>query len=203
MHWRLLCGLLIVAYSCMPPPPSSVEHVDAQLEAITVEQDEYVRAPQGDFALPIPPGWTLLPPPDGLAEGTLGVLLDSTKMAAVVVQRLQRTKAIAAALERKDVRNLARACFERRLQRTGSTIRLLSDFRVMARDSLRMGTYEFVEIVHDSTVLRRTRVAVVPTPTGSVVEVALSPVVLSLDRVAEERTLDSLFVFVMQVLRVP
>jgi hypothetical protein len=52
-------------------------------------------------------------------------------------------------------------------------------------------------------VLRRTRVAVVPTPTGSVVEVALSPVVLSLDRVAEERTLDSLFVFVMQVLRVP
>jgi hypothetical protein len=66
-----------------------------------------------------------------------------------------------------------------------------------------MGTYEFVEIVHDSTVLRRTRVAVVPTPTGSVVEVALSPVVLSLDRVAEERTLDSLFVFVMQVLRVP
>jgi hypothetical protein len=38
---------------------------------------------------------------------------------------------------------------------------------------------------------------------GGIYEVALSPLVLSLDRVPEERMLDSVFVYVMQILRVP
>jgi hypothetical protein len=187
----------------MPPPPEHVEQVDARLAFINLEHDEFVRSPEGDLALPLPPGWTLLPLASDLADGTIGAMLDSAMTAAVVVQRVQPTEAIAAALERGDVRGLARACFERRLQRTGNTIRLLSDFRIVARDSIRLGTYEFVESVRDTTALRRTRVAVVPTSLGGIYEVALSPLVLTLDRVPEERMLDSVFVFVMQILRVP
>lgn len=203
MRWRAHLIVLLLAVSCMPPPPEHVEQVDARLAFINLEHDEFVRSPEGDLALPLPPGWTLLPLASDLADGTIGAMLDSAMTAAVVVQRVQPTEAIAAALERGDVRGLARACFERRLQRTGNTIRLLSDFRIVARDSIRLGTYEFVESVRDTTALRRTRVAVVPTSLGGIYEVAISPLVLTLDRVPEERMLDSVFVFVMQILRVP
>ncbi|GIV50147.1 MAG: hypothetical protein KatS3mg038_0668 [Candidatus Kapaibacterium sp.] len=203
MRWRVHLVLLAVAFSCMPPPPEHVERVDARLAFIELQHDEFLRTPEGDLALPLPPGWTLLPLASDLADGTIGVVLDSAMTAAVVVQRVQPTEAIAAALDRGDVRGLARACFERRLQRTGNTIRLLSDFRLVARDSMRLGTYEFVENVRDTTTHRRTRVAVVPTSIGGIYEVALSPLVLSLDRVPEERMLDSVFVYVMQILRVP
>lgn len=203
MRWCAPITMLLVAVSCMPPPPEHVEQVDARLERLELERDEFIRSSEGDLAVPLPPGWTLLPLPNDLADGTIGVLLDSVMTAAVVVQRLQPTEAIVAALERRNVRGLARACFERRLQRTGNTIRLCSDFCVVARDSVRLGTYEFVESTRDTSALRRTRVAVVSTSTGGVYEVVLSPLVLSLDRVPEERTLDSVFMYVMQILRIP
>lgn len=198
---RLACAALFF-FSCMPPPPPPPpEIVDARIEFSDFRSDVEIRSSYGDIVLPLPYEWTTLPVFSGLAEGTCGLAIDPTKMMTVLLARIPRTEAIVSALEQQDMRALARASFERRLLRTGNTIRVVEGFGVIARDSLRFGTYSFVEQLQDTAMLRRTRVAVLHTPEGSVYELALSPIVLSLDRIPDERQLDSTFRFLLQIVR--
>ncbi|GIV55049.1 MAG: hypothetical protein KatS3mg039_1567 [Candidatus Kapaibacterium sp.] len=200
---KRLLAVLVVLAACAPPPPPPAEQLDAKLAWLPLASEEELRSPDGDLLLPLPEGWTLLPPSRDLAEGTIGLALNPDLTMSVVIQRIFPTEALAAALDTRDIRALARVCFERRLQRTGNTIRLTSNFGAIGRDSLRMGTYEFVEQSTDTATVRRTRVAVVPTASSNVYEVALSPIMLSLDRIPDERRLDSAFRFMLQILRVP
>mgnify|MGYP000312523900 CR=1 FL=1 len=200
---KRLLAVLVVLAACAPPPPPPAEQLDAKLAWLPLASEEELRSPDGDLLLPLPEGWTLLPPSRDLAEGTIGLALNPDLTMSVVIQRIFPTEALAAALDTRDIRALARVCFERRLQRTGNTIRLTSNFGAIGRDSLRMGTYEFVEQSTDTATVRRTRVAVVPTASSNVYEVALSPIMLSLDRIPDERRLDSAFRLMLQILRVP
>ncbi len=201
MRWLAVALVLLAACAVPPPPPT--EQLDMVITAHTIDSDDELSSPSGDLALPLPSGWTLLLPSRDLAEGTIGLALNPDITMAAVLQSIPPSEALVAALERRDYRALARACFERRLLRTGNTIRLLSNFGVIGRDSARFGSYEFVEHSTDTATIRRTRVAVVPTPSGAVYEVALSPISLSLDRAPEERQLDSTFRFILAILRMP
>ncbi|MCS7000981.1 MAG: hypothetical protein RML15_05700 [Bacteroidota bacterium] len=199
----LFVAMLLLA-SCMPPPPppAPLEQVDMQVEAMNYRSDEELRSPAGDIVLPLPEGWTVLPSAQRLAEGTIGVALDSLGTMAAILQRVPPSDAIVAALSQRDMRALARACFDRRLQRTGNTVRLSAAFRLSARDSLRFGTYTFTEHNADSSQLSFTYVAVIPTVEGSVYELAVSPLDLALDRRADNRRLDSIFQFLLRIVRV-
>ncbi|MCX7929378.1 MAG: hypothetical protein N2663_01455 [Chlorobi bacterium] len=198
---RLLTGLLVALSGCMPsPPPPPAEQLDAQILAVEYTSEDEIRSPLGDLVVPLPEQWSLLPPSPELVEGTVGLALDSTLTMALVVQRIPPTAAIEAT---RDVRTIARVCFERRLQRTGNTIRAMSSFGIVGRDSLRIGTYEFIETLPtDTTYRKRTRVGVIPTATGAVYELSLTPIVLTLDRNTDERQLDSVFRFFLQIVRV-
>lgn len=189
-------------FSCMSlPPPSPPEIVDARIEFSDFRSDVEIRSPYGDVVLPLPSEWTTLPVFSGLAEGTCGLALDPTKTMTVILARIPPTEAAVSALEQHDMRALARASFERRLLRTGNTIRVTDGFGVIARDSLRFGTYSFLEQPQDTTVLRITRVGVLHTQEGNIYELALSPIILSLDRIADEQRLDSTFRFLLQIVR--
>ncbi|MCX8052024.1 MAG: hypothetical protein N3B17_09060 [Chlorobi bacterium] len=198
---RRVLVVLVVLSACMPPPPPPPERLDLALSSLDYASEDELRSPLGDVVVPLPEQWTLLPPSPELAEGTVGLLLDSALTMALVLQRIPTTAAMQSAT---DARTLARACFERRLQRTGNTIRAMSDFGVVGRDSLRFGMYEFVEQRRSDTAYqKRTRVAVIPTAAGTVYELALVPIELTLDRSADERHLDSVFRFFLRIVRVP
>jgi hypothetical protein len=195
--------LLVMLAGCALPPPPPVEQLDLVLSYRALTSEEQLRSPDGELTLPLPEGWTVLPHARQLAEGTIGLALNPSLTMALVIQRITPTELLAAALDARDVRTLARGCFEQRLQRTGNTIRLMSNFGLIGRDSLRLGMYAFAERSNDTTTVRQTRVAVIPTASGAIYELALSPIAISLDRIPSEHQLDSTFHFMVQIVRVP